>query len=159
VLFQLVRETQPDSCLELGTAVGISAAYQAAALRLNGRGRLITLEGGRSLADHAEGNLRALGLAEQVEVRAGRFSDTLGDALEDGDPFDYVFIDGHHEEQATVDYFLQVAPRMSIGGVMVFDDVDWSEGMARAWASIRQDPRVTATAAVGPLGICACCSR
>ena len=31
--------------MELGTCIGISAAYQAAAIKLNEKGKLITLEG------------------------------------------------------------------------------------------------------------------
>src|SRR5688572_21226429 len=35
-LMRLVRELAPRSCLELGTGFGLSTAYQAAALELNG---------------------------------------------------------------------------------------------------------------------------
>ena len=42
---RLVRELRPHSCLELGTGVGVSAGYQAAAMELNGVGRLLTLDG------------------------------------------------------------------------------------------------------------------
>src|SRR5215204_1409803 len=44
LLFRLVREFAPTSCLELGTCIGVSAAFQAAALELNGAGHLLTLE-------------------------------------------------------------------------------------------------------------------
>ena len=43
-LYLLAREFKPQLALELGTNVGISSAYQAAALKLNGRGKLVTLE-------------------------------------------------------------------------------------------------------------------
>lgn len=45
LLFMLIRAVRPVSCIEIGTAVGISAAYQGAALRLNEHGGLVTLEG------------------------------------------------------------------------------------------------------------------
>ena len=64
----------------MGTAVGISAAYQAAALALNGRGTFTTLEGAEPLADIARDNLRRLGLG-MVEVVVGRFEDTLDAVL------------------------------------------------------------------------------
>src|SRR5262245_28387124 len=44
-LFKLIRATHPSVCLELGTGVGISGAYQAAALKVNGQGKLTTMEG------------------------------------------------------------------------------------------------------------------
>src|SRR5262245_34189912 len=44
LLYALVRELGPAQVLELGTNVGISSAYLAAALRANGRGALATLD-------------------------------------------------------------------------------------------------------------------
>jgi hypothetical protein len=76
LLFHLIRGWRPSTCIEMGTAVGISAAYQAAALKLNGSGRLTTLEGAEGLAAVARRNFRNLGL-DTVEVRIGRFQDTL----------------------------------------------------------------------------------
>ena len=51
-IFNLVRATKPKVCLELGTGIGISAAYIGAALKLNrNNGKLITIEGDETLAD------------------------------------------------------------------------------------------------------------
>ena len=41
---RIVRELSPRACLELGAGYGISAAYQGAALELNGSGTLTTME-------------------------------------------------------------------------------------------------------------------
>jgi len=136
VLFELVRDHRPETCLELGTCLGISAAYQAAALELNGSGFLYTLEGAPPLAERARGVLERLRLADRVEVRAGRFVDLLPDLLSRHE-FDYAFVDGHHDERATLDYFDAIRPRVRPGGVIAFDDVEWSDGMRRAWDAIR----------------------
>jgi predicted O-methyltransferase YrrM len=45
VLFKIIRKLGPHSCVELGSCVGISGAYQASALRINGQGAIISLEG------------------------------------------------------------------------------------------------------------------
>jgi hypothetical protein len=37
---------------------------------------------------------------------------------------------------------------------MVFDDIRWSDGMARAWSAIEADPRVEQTWDLGSMGIC-----
>ena len=58
LLFKLIREFKPLNSVELGTCLGISGAYQAAAQKLNKSGRLITLEGAKSLASLAEKNLQ-----------------------------------------------------------------------------------------------------
>jgi hypothetical protein len=39
-LFQLIRVTQPTAALELGTCVGMSASFMAAAMQINRRGHL-----------------------------------------------------------------------------------------------------------------------
>ena len=153
LLFKLVRTMHPSSCIEMGTAVGISAAYQAAALRLNGHGALVTLEGASSVADIAKNNFQQLGL-DTVEVVVGRFQDTLPDVLTKRQPVGYVFVDGHHDEQATLAYFEQILPFLAETALLVFDDIAWSEGMKRAWNTIAHDRRVGVAVDLGPVGLC-----
>lgn len=154
-LFVLVRELRPRACLEMGTCVGVSAAYHAAALRLNGAGYLVTLEGAGSLAGIARQTLARLGLESVSEVREGRFADTLPGAIEAHRPFGLVFVDGHHDEQATLDYCAAVSPALGPDGVVVFDDIDWSPGMARAWSTLSSAPDVRLAVDMGPVGACA----
>jgi predicted O-methyltransferase YrrM len=153
VLFKLVRALKPKTCVELGTAVGISAAYQGAALLLNGVGNLTTLEGASTLADLARANLNRLGLG-MVDVVQGRFSDTLANVMSSRSPVDYVFIDGHHDEHATLDYFEKALPFLAAAASVIFDDITWSAGMRRAWGAIVSHPRPAITVDMGPMGIC-----
>ena len=153
LLFQLIRQYQPATCIELGTCLGISAAYQAAALKLNKRGRLITLEGAPAVASLAKQNLQSLGL-DNVRVVVGRFQDTLGKVLEECGSIDYAFIDGHHDEQATLDYLEQIIPYLSETAILVFDDISWSKGMKRAWRAIELDRRVALSCNLHRIGIC-----
>lgn len=152
-LFRFVRTFRPTSCIEMGTALGISAAYQAAALTLNGQGMLATLEGAASLAGIARENFRRLGL-DTVEVTVGRFADTLGDVLARRQPVDYVFVDGHHDGQATVAYFEQAVPFLAETGFVIFDDIAWSDGMTKAWRTIVGDERVRLAVDLGAMGLC-----
>jgi predicted O-methyltransferase YrrM len=153
LLFKLIRTVHPTSCIEMGTNVGISAAYQAAALRLNGHGTLATIEGAAPLADIAKSNFQQLGL-DTVEVVVGRFQDALPDLLKNRGPVDYVFVDGHHDEQATMAYFEQIFPFLAEAALVVFDDITWSEGMKRAWNTIAYDKRVSVAVDLGPVGLC-----
>ena len=152
-LMRLVRETRPVRCVEMGAAVGISAAYQAAALTINGDGgRLTTLEGGEPLAAVTRETLDGLGLSGVADVVQGRFADTLTGVLADGAP-DYVFVDGHHDGRATVDYFGQIAAVMG-RGVVVLDDIDWSASMRRAWQEVRDHEDVTLSVDLRRMGVC-----
>ncbi len=153
LLFKLVRGFRPTVCLELGTSLGISAAYQAAALKLNQRGRLVTLEGAESLVQYASMLFQELGL-DNVSVVVGRFQDTLDRILGDRPSIDYAFIDGHHEEKATLAYFERIWPFLSREAVLVFDDISWSRGMQRAWGAIATDSRVNLAVDLRTIGIC-----
>jgi predicted O-methyltransferase YrrM len=151
-LFHLIREVKPERCLELGTCLGISAAYQALALEMNGRGHLYTLEGAPELAAMATTNLRELNMA-RTTVIPGRFRGSLEVVLAAHGPFDYAFIDGHHDEKATVEYFELILPQLSAGAILLFDDITWSAGMARAWRTIREHPRISYSSDLTSMGI------
>ena len=152
LLMRMVRELAPRSCLELGTGLGISGAYQAAALELNGRGALTTLEGAREWAATAEGGFSGLGL-ERVTVLTGPIEDTLDDAARRAGPFDYAFVDAEHTEDATKGYLNAILPRMTEPAVIVFDDVIANRGTRRAWAWIRRHPRVAFACGLGRMGV------
>jgi predicted O-methyltransferase YrrM len=153
LLFHVLRRLDASSCLELGTCVGISGAYQAAALACNGGGRLVSLEGSESLVDVAKENWAELGLSAYAEAFPGHFGATLPGALERGGPFDYVFVDGHHDGDATWEYYRAVLPHLKEGAVIAFDDINWSPGMRRAWDRIRRDGDVGAAVDLLHIGL------
>ena len=149
----IVREFGPTLGLELGTNLGISSSYQAAAMRLAGRGRMITCEGSPVRSGIARGLHERLGL-ENVEYVVGLFADTLESVLADNEPFDYVFIDGHHQKQPTLDYFEAIAPHLAPEAVVVFDDIRWSPGMREAWDILSRDHRFSVALDLDIMGVC-----
>lgn len=153
LLFKLIRAFQPRVCLELGTSLGITAAYQAAALTLNGAGQLVTLEGADTIASLAAQHLRGLGLTN-VNVVVGRFQDTLEDVLRDYCPIDFAFVDGHHDGPATLRYFQQIRVALSPQALVVFDDIHWSAGMQQAWETIVEHSAVTMAIDLAGMGVC-----
>ena len=152
LLFHLIRQTNPTTCVEMGACVGISASYQATALRLNGAGTLTTIEGTPALADVTAQNLKELQL-DNTSVVSGRFQDVLESTLQGLPPVDYIFIDGHHDEFATLEYFEMVTPFLSPQAVLVFDDIIWSDGMERAWKRLADNPRLKITINLRKMGI------
>jgi predicted O-methyltransferase YrrM len=134
----------------MGTCLGISACYIASALKLNGRGHLVTLEGASAFADVAKENLKALGL-NNTSINVGKFSGTLSNALQTMQPVEFLFIDGHHDRDATLDYFAQSRPYLATSNIVVFDDIDWSDGMREAWAKIRESAD---SFSLGNVGVC-----
>jgi predicted O-methyltransferase YrrM len=153
LLFRLLRELRPDRALELGTCVGISAAYQGAALELNRKGELVTLEASRARLDMALEGFVCLGLT-RVDGWHGRFQQTLMPTLEHLGVVDYALVDGHHDEQATLGYWGQIAPQLADPAIVVFDDIAWSRGMADAWDAITADARVKLAVDMEVIGFC-----
>lgn len=151
LLYHIVREIQADQCLELGTSVGISGAYQATGIRHHG-GELMTIEGAPDIAQTAEQHFDELDI-NNVTVVNGLFQEVFEEAL-DGRMFDFVYVDANHTYDATLQYFDWIYPHLESGAVVVFDDIYWSDGMERAWEKLRMDDRISIAIDTGWHGIC-----
>ncbi len=154
LLMKLVEEFEPAAAVELGTCLGISAAYQAAGLQVRSSSVLVTLEGSPSLASRSRQNLEELGF-RNVSVVEGPFDAALDRVLEASGPLQYAYIDGHHDEQATLRYFAAMEPHLAEGCLVVFDDIRWSAGMERAWRQIYSGPNVQVVVDLFQLGLIA----
>ncbi len=152
ILFHLVRELKPTHCIELGTCTGLSAAHQAAALTMNGQGRLVTIEGSHELATRAVDTLARIGL-QSADVRTGSFEAVLPEVAAELAPVDYVFNDGHHLEEPTVEYFKLLLPHLAPGATIVLDDINWSQGMRRAWKRIVAEKHVAVSVNLYRMGV------
>jgi len=84
MLFHLTQIQEPNAVLELGTCVGISAAYIAAALRINNKGHIWTLEGSAAIGALAQQTFRSVGLNQFVRMSVGPFRSTLASLIHDG---------------------------------------------------------------------------
>lgn len=153
LLFRLVREFKPHNCLELGTCLGISASYQLLAIQLNKKGKLTTIEGAQELGKLAQRKLKEFTLAN-FELLNGRFIDILPHILEKESQYDYVFIDGHHDEDATLKYFNMIYPKLAEKSIVIFDDINWSGGMVKFWKGMITDSRISISFDLYKLGVC-----
>jgi predicted O-methyltransferase YrrM len=152
MLFKLVRKLRSQTALELGTCVGISASYQAAAQRLNGGGRFVSLEGSSETAEVARQTLAGFGL-DQASVVVGPFHRTYAKTMAELKPIDYLFIDGHHDRDATLAYHEQCRPYLEEGAVLVFDDIAWNDGMKEAWRRIAEADNLVFSLDLGQIGV------
>lgn len=152
LLFNLIRELKPHFCLELGTCIGFSAAYQCGAMMLNDKGLLATLEGAKSFAEKAMENLQQIGV-NNYDIIQGLFEDTLESTLERYSPFDFMFNDGHHDGQAMLSYFEKCLPSFSNDAVLLFDDIATYPSMRAAWKSLWTHERIGLVIDFGPMGL------
>lgn len=89
-----------------------------------------------------------------VKVVIGQFQDTLAEVLNQHKRIGFAFIDGHHDEGATLAYFEKIKPFLSDRAMLVFVDISWSKGMRRAWRSIELDESVGISLDLSAVGIC-----
>jgi predicted O-methyltransferase YrrM len=149
LLTALLTQYHAPSVLELGTCLGTSAAYIGAGLDSGG---LTTVEAGEPQVEIARETIAELGLEERVTVRRGLFQDVL---LEDDSvpSFDVAFLDGHHQKDATLEYFDALYDVANEDAIVVFDDVNgYSSGMDEAWDEISADPRVDLSVLTNRIG-------
>lgn len=153
LLYHLTKTFQPRISIELGSCVGISAAYQASALKQTQQGQIFTLEGSPVLAKQSRSTIESLGLSDYATVIEGRFQDCLPSLLENHQPIDLAFIDGHHDHAATLVYFEQFLPYLHTNSLLIFDDIRWSEGMKQAWKSVQASDKLQVTVDLGNIGL------
>lgn len=151
-LWQLTRRSGSRRVLEMGTCVGVSGSFLAAAAGDGpAGGTLRTLEGHEDRAAVARDTFRRLGLTD-AQVTVGTFRRTLPGALEEA-PFDLVFVDGHHDGDATLEYVDEIRATCRPGAVLVLDDITWSSSMEEAWTEVRRRLAASASADLGRVGV------
>jgi len=149
LLFRLVNHFNPNSILELGTSIGVSTAYLALSSHQR---KVYTIEACAETASKAQEGLQSLGCANVNQI-IGQFRDVLPKLVGQIEALDFVFFDGHHQKQATIDYFNICLSKVNNDSVFVFDDIHWSKGMYEAWTIICQNPAVTVSLDLFQLGI------
>lgn len=151
MLARLIADLRIDSILELGTSLGISTAYMAAA---RGSARIVTIEGLPEVAKLADENLKSAGFSN-VMVINGDISEQLDRAIDSlpGQKVGLAFIDGDHSKESTIDFFETIAKRHTGLSVLVFDDIYWSKGMTEAWEHVVADERVKTTIELAQMGL------
>ena len=143
--------TRGLNVLELGTSLGVTTAYLAAA---DSRNRVVTVEGCRAVASVANENWKTLGMrniechVEEITVDAlRRITDGLQGVL------DVVFLDANHTYVSTREYFDVLVDRAHKKSVFIIDDIHHTPEMECAWKAICADERVTSTIDLYQMGL------
>ena len=138
LLFRMVQYYHKKNVLELGTSLGTTTAYLAAANHVD----VTTMEGSENIASIALENFSLLNL-NNIEIIKGDFDKTLPELLKLKQQFDFVFLDGNHRKIPTLYYFEQILARATSNTIFVFDDIHWSQEMEAAWETVKQHEQVT----------------
>jgi predicted O-methyltransferase YrrM len=149
LLFRLVEYFHPENIVELGTSLGVNTLYLASPSL---KSKVTTLEGSKSLCEFA-GNLFRQRKQKNIEVVEGNFDKTFAEVIKKIKRLDFLFIDGNHKKNPTLNYFETALQKIHNDSVFVMDDIYWSEEMESAWQEIKKHPRVTLTIDLFQFGI------
>jgi predicted O-methyltransferase YrrM len=123
LLAVLFHSAEPESVLEIGTAIGYSAAFMA----LTRPGcRIDTIEVNRSSAETAINNLQEMGLESQVNVIHGDATEVMDTLLSkqtesDATGYDLIFIDASKSKYTL--FFTKAMELVRPGGIILCDNV------------------------------------
>ena len=140
---------QPRKILELGTSLGVGTLYLSSG---SPDSKIITLEGCTSIHNLAR-ECFAVNNAQNIEAVNSGFDEVLDNLITENQDIDLVYIDGNHTYQATMDYYELFSRRLESGAVLLFDDINWSKGMSKAWREIVKDSKSTVTIETARMGI------
>lgn len=151
LLSRLAEDFRPHGILELGTSMGVSAAYMSAGCP---SAKIVSIEGLEAVAAVAERHLRTAGM-DNVSVLRGDIDILLPQAIDalPGGEVEMAFVDANHSRDATLRYFEALAARRAGCSLLVFDDIYWSSGMTEAWRAIVADERVMTTIELPRMGL------
>ncbi len=134
LLYQISRHYQPENILEFGTSLGIGTSY----LHLGNRSASITTV---EACEQTRGI--ALENFNELETKAiNSLHLTFKEFLEEppNTKFDLVFVDGHHDGGALMDYLVQLKAITHNDTMFVLDDIRWSDSMLNSWNKVVSSP-------------------
>lgn len=149
MLFRMVNHFRPSAVLELGTSLGITTLYLALPSR---KTPVCTIEGSPEIASVAQSGFGRLSCTN-IESAVGDFSSELPRYLSSVSKIGLAFIDGNHRYGATMDYFKACLEKQDDDSILIFDDINWSKEMARAWKEISSNEKVTVSIDLFRMGI------
>jgi predicted O-methyltransferase YrrM len=133
LLYRIAKFYNTEKILELGTSVGVGTSYLALA---NPKALITTVEGCPATANIAS---RTLNIFKNVNIVNNTFDQYL-DRLDD-EKFDLIFLDGHHDGDALLNYTERLINHMNDDCFLILDDIRWSKGMKNAWDKLLSDDR------------------
>jgi predicted O-methyltransferase YrrM len=133
----LVAQRRPETIIEFGAGFGVSGMYFASALEDNQFGHLYSFEINDEWADVAEPAISEM--STRFTLIRGAFEEHIDDIT---GPIDVALVDGIHTYDFVMKQWEILKPRMSSGGLVLFDDIRYGQGMHEAWLDIGRSSSV-----------------
>lgn len=145
---RIIHYIDASQILELGTSMGITTLYLAQKENAN----VTTFEGNPSMINVALTHFEYFN-KKNIDLIEGNLDTELSEFLLKPAKIDFVLMDANHRYEPTIRYFNQLSRRMADKGVIVMDDIYYSEEMHRAWKELCNHPLVYASVDLFRCGI------
>lgn len=137
--FKLINFCNAEYIVELGTSIGLNTLYLSKA---NSKSHIYTIEGCPQLYKFSNDLFKAARV-KNIKSINNTFEKALPEVLNEIPKLDFFYVDGNHNYEATLNYFTLALSKKHEHSVFVFDDINWNEGMQKAWQEICNHPEVT----------------
>ncbi len=135
LLLEKVKEQQPKSILEIGTAVGCSGALM---LLNSENATLTTIEKDENSINEAKKTFKTLQIEDRVNLLCGDALEVLSDLKNKNFQCDFIFLDGAKGQY--VKYLPILADMLKVNGTMVADNVLY-RGMVNGETPIQKNKK------------------
>ena len=153
LFYSLIKNLRIKYCLEIGTNLGVSGGYILEAMDYGEEYKFITLEGVPKMCEISSNHFSEIVENSNFEVIQGLYENTFQKVIDNDYNYDLIFIDGNHQKDPTIHYFNELKSKLADKAVIIFDDINWSNGMKEAWQIISEDPIVNYSIDFYKLGI------
>jgi len=134
---RIVDYMDASQILELGTSMGITTLY----LAQKENAHVTTFEGNPAMINVALSHFEYFN-KKNIALIEGNLDTKLSEYLLTPAKIDFVLMDANHRYEPTIRYFNQLSRRMADKGIIVIDDIYYSEEMHRAWKELCNHPLV-----------------
>jgi predicted O-methyltransferase YrrM len=143
----LVRNLQPQTIVEFGSAFGVSGMYFLAGMDDYPGGQLLTFEPNEIWRNIAASNLAQI--SNRFVSIAGTFEENIDRALPPSKKIDFAFIDAIHTKEFVDAQLEIVIARSNEHAIIILDDISFSDSMRECWYAASRDDRFAASLALG----------
>ncbi len=146
ILYQLSNSFQPKKILEFGTSLGIGTLHFHLG---NPESQITTIEACPETLNFTKDFLKDK--VSTINFIESTFSDFLNQISTE--KYDLIFVDGHHDGKATIDYMQKLENHSHNDTIFILDDIRWSDDMFEAWNILRNSEKYNVSIDLFRMGI------
>lgn len=132
-LYKCAKYVNGDKILELGTSLGISAAYLAISNK-----KITTIEGSPEISNLALSFFQRYNFSN-ISLVQSRFETAIENFIKENEKFDLIFLDGDHSPLKLRYYLLSLPQILNEEGILVVDDIRYSSALHKMWREVSQN--------------------